>query len=96
MVIYNNLPGNFQGVLSNPASIPAVSISQDDGLEIEELLSTGAVEAAVSVIEELLSSRNVVAEKSGPGDAVVVLGAHYDTVPNIAGANDNASGTACC
>ena len=94
VVIYNNLPGNFQGVLSNPASIPAVSISQDDGLEIEELLSTGAVEAAVSVIEELLSSRNVVAEKAGPGNAVVVLGAHYDTVPNIAGANDNASGTA--
>ena len=94
IVIYNHLPGNFQGNLLNPASIPAVSIAQDDGREIEELLSAGSVEATVSVIEQQLSSRNVIAEKGGPGDAVVVLGAHYDTVPNIAGANDNASGTA--
>ena len=94
VVIYNNLPGNFQGFLSNPASIPAVSISQGDGQEIEELLSVGAVEATVLVVEQLLPSRNVIAEKAGSGDAVVVLGAHYDTVPNIPGANDNASGTA--
>ena len=94
VVIYNNLPGNFQGTILSPASIPAVAISQADGQEIEELLSAGPVEATVSVIEELLPSRNVIAEKAGPGDAVVVLGGHYDTVPNIAGANDNASGTA--
>ena len=94
VVIYNNVPGNFQGRLSNLASIPAVSISQNDGQELEDLLSIGAVEATVSVVVQELPSRNVVAEKAGPGDAVVVLGAHYDTVPNIAGANDNASGTA--
>ena len=74
VVIYNNLPGNFQGVLLNPASIPAVSIAQDDGREIEELLSTGSVEATVSLIERQLPSRNVIAEKDGPSDAVVVLG----------------------
>ena len=94
VVIYNNLLGNFQGVLLNPSSIPGVSIAQDDGREIEELLSTGSVGATVSLIERQLPSRNVIAEKDGPGDAVVILGAHYDTVPNIAGANDNASGTA--
>ena len=94
VVIYNNVPGNFQGRLSSPASIPAVSISRDDGQQIEELLSAGAVEATVSVIEELLPSRNVIAEKTGTGDAVVVLGGHYDTVADIVGANDNASGTA--
>ena len=94
LVIYNNVPGNFQGRLFDPPNIPAVSISQANGQEIEELLSTGAVEATVAVIEQLLPSRNVIAEKAGPGDAVVILGAHYDTVPKIAGANDNASGTA--
>ena len=36
----------------------------------------------------------MVAEKPGLGETVVVLGAHYDTVPNVPGANDNASGTA--
>ena len=36
----------------------------------------------------------MVAEKIGPGEAVVVLGGHYDTVPEVAGANDNASGIA--
>ena len=40
------------------------------------------------------TSRNVIAEKSGSGEAVVVLGGHYDLVAGIAGANDNASGTA--
>ena len=94
VVIYNNLPGKFQGRLSNLAGIPAVSTAQDDGLAIEELLSAGALDATVSVVEQVLPSRNVIAEKTGPGDAVVVLGAHYDTVPNIAGANDNTSGTA--
>ena len=94
VVIYNNLPGNFQGRLSSPASIPAVSISRDDGQQIEELLLAGEVEATVSVIEELLPSRNVIAELTGPGDVVVILGGHYDTVADIVGANDNASGTA--
>jgi len=41
-------------------------------------------------------SGNVIAEKKGanPGDDVVVLGGHYDSVSGIAGANDNAPGTA--
>ena len=42
----------------------------------------------------MLTSRNVIAEKPGPGPEVVVLGGHYDTVANVAGANDNGSGIA--
>ena len=93
IVIYNNLPGNFQGVLLNTESIPAVGISQEDGRMIEQLLSAAAVQASVSVIARTDTSRNVIAEKPGFGDKVVVLGAHYDTVADISGANDNASGT---
>jgi len=51
----------------------------------------------VAVDLAILASRNVIAEKPGTGEAsqdVVILGGHYDTVPGIAGANDNSSGTA--
>ena len=94
VVIYNNRAGDFQGVVLTPASIPVVAISREDGLRIEELLSVGLVEALVAVKTEVRDSRNVIAELPGPGDGVIVLGGHYDTVPNISGANDNASGTA--
>ena len=93
-VIYNNRPGTFRGGLLSQGTIPALGISQEDGLRIEELLSDGTVEATVTVKTEERASRNVVAEKQGRGEDVVVLGAHFDTVPNISGANDNASGTA--
>ena len=91
---YNNQPGGFQGVLLTPSSIPVLSISREDGLRIEESLTTGKVEVRVTVEAEVHDSRNLIAEKPGPGNDVVVLGGHYDTVPNISGANDNSSGTA--
>ena len=97
-VIYNDVEGNFQGTLgrsnSESVSIPVVSISNEDGVKILESLSQGEVSATVSVVRKELSSRNVIAEKPGPGDDVVVLGAHYDSVPSLPGANDNAAGTA--
>ncbi len=97
-VIYNNLPGNFQGVLSRQTSIPALAISQADGERIEALLEAGAVTASVLVKAIMQTSQNVVATKPGSGggseNGSVVLGGHYDTVPSISGANDNSSGTA--
>ena len=36
----------------------------------------------------------MIAQKPGAGDAGVVLGGHFDSVPGLSGANDNASGTA--
>lgn len=36
--------------------------------------------------------RNVVAERRGSDERVVVIGAHYDTAPGTPGADDNASG----
>ena len=94
VVIYNNLPGNFRGVLRNQGSVPVVAISQRDGQMIKELLLAGPVRGSVSVGAEVHTSRNVVAEKLGQGDDVLVLGGHYDTVPDVPGANDNASGVA--
>ena len=94
IVIYNNRPGNFQGTLLSQATIPAVAISQEEGERIEGLVSAEEMVVSISVQTELLASRNVVAEKLGPGERVVVLGAHLDTVAGVSGANDNASGTA--
>ena len=37
---------------------------------------------------------NLIAEKKGTGEEVVIIGAHYDTVPGTPGADDNASGVA--
>ena len=93
-VIYNNEPGNFGGRLFNQADIPAISISQESGEAIRDLLAGGDVEATVSVIMQTHDSRNVLAEKAGTGEGVVVLGGHFDTVPDTQGANDNGSGVA--
>lgn len=38
--------------------------------------------------------RNVVADIAGAGGEIIVVGAHYDTVPETPGADDNASGVA--
>ncbi len=47
-------------------------------------------------LDPSLTVRNIEVEISGtasPGD-IVIVGAHYDTVPDCAGANDNTTGTA--
>ncbi len=94
LVVYNNVPGIFQGVLATQPEFPVIALSQDDGEAIEGLLAGPEIEAAIALTLEDRHSQNVIAEKKGPGDAVVVLGGHYDTVAGISGANDNASGTA--
>ena len=38
------------------------------------------------------NSSNIILELPGHGEGIVILGAHYDTVRNSVGANDNASG----
>ena len=95
-IVYNNRPGLFGGTLVSQASIPTVSISQESGQAILEMMEQGEVEAFVAFAIETRQSQNVVVDKPGDGDTgkVVVLGGHYDTVPNVPGANDNGSGIA--
>ena len=93
-IFYNNEPGLFVGALGEE-TIPAVAISQEDGGTLKALVEDGPVTATISLVytEE---SRNVIADKPGTADdgRVVVLGGHYDTVPDVPGANDNGSGIA--
>ena len=94
LVIYNNVFGPFRGVLATQPDFPVISISRNDGEAIEDLLADSEIEASKTLTTKDLPSQNVIAEKKGPGESVVVLGGHYDSVPGIAGANDNASGAA--
>ena len=91
-IVFNNVPGRFQGTLGGTSKIPAVAISQEDGKKIQELMAAGEVKVTVTVANMAQPSRNVIAELPGTGDGVVVVGAHFDTVPESIGANDNASG----
>ncbi len=94
-VIYNNEPGNFRGTLGGSSEIPVAAVSQEDGERLEAHLAASASSAVnLKLHFSQNPSQNVIAEKPGRGTGVVILGAHYDTVPGIAGATDNASGTA--
>ncbi len=95
-IVYNNAEGLFAGTMAEQASIPAVSISRQEGEAILGALDAGEVEASVSVLFETRDTQNVIAERLGTAaePKTIVLGGHYDTVPNVSGANDNGSGIA--
>ncbi len=95
-IIYNNLPGPFRGSMITESTIPAVTALQESGVLLSDLMDTGEVEVTISVVIETFSSRNVIAEKPGtdPEAGTVVIGAHFDTVAGVQGANDNGSGVA--
>lgn len=93
-IVFNNEQGNFRGSFRSGSTIPAVSMTRADGLNLLGLLDQGETTATVSVEPNSLPSRNVIAEKRGQSESggVVVVGAHYDTTPDTQGANDNGSG----
>ncbi|MBC8279191.1 MAG: M28 family peptidase [Chloroflexi bacterium] len=96
LVVYNNASGVFQGALAEESKFPVISISGDDGKAIIELLAASETQASITLTLEERPSQNVIAEKptKGTSEAVVVLGGHYDSIPDVSGANDNASGIA--
>lgn len=93
VVIFNNQPGNFLGTLSQSSTLPALSISQEDGRALLNELSAGAVEVDVSVgAAGTAVSHNVIAKPPGR-DCETITGGHLDSVVGP-GASDNATGTA--
>ncbi len=93
VVIVNHETGPFRGSLGGlRTTIPVVAV---DGARRDALLD--AVGERITVSADLrmhrLTSQNVVASVGGAG-CDGYLGAHYDSVPQGPGANDNASGTA--
>lgn len=85
------------GTLSGPVvDIPVVGTTFAVGNELASLLKSGPVtiRAKVDATTTPSKSTNVLAETSGRGDRVVVVGAHLDSVAEGPGINDNGSGTA--
>lgn len=95
VVVFNNLPGLFNGTLGSQMDLPVLTISESDGEALLEMTVDGPVSATLGVLPTDKPSNNVVAI-GGPtaNRPIVVLGAHYDSVSVSPGANDNASGTA--
>ena len=95
-LIYNNRSGLFAGQLREPSTIPAASLSQEDGQSLLSLLNAGPLTVRLEVRTQsgLKDSQNVVARPPGGDQCRVVVGGHYDSVAAGPGANDNASGTA--
>ena len=92
-VVFNNHRGMFYGSLYRQSSIPVITMSHEDGRELKDLIKQGEVKATISSGDETSRSRNVIADKrSTAGDRTVIVGAHYDTIADTQGANDNGSG----
>ena len=93
-IVFNNREGLFFGRFTNQPSIPAVAISRADGHDLRDLVDQDDLGATVSVGDETSPSRNVIADKrtATGSERTVIVGAHYDTVPNSQGASDNGSG----
>jgi aminopeptidase YwaD len=95
VVIYNNVEGPLRGDLQEESTIPALSLSQAEGRQLQALLEEGplTVHLLAQSAQETGTSQNVIG-RSPQDDCEVIVGAHYDSVAAGPGANDNASGSA--
>ncbi len=95
VIVINNEPGELYGTLGGGTgiAIPVVGVAGRLGSPLRALAEDGA-EATISsnTGSDLQTSQNVVARPED-GECHAYLGAHYDSVPDTEGANDNASGT---
>lgn len=77
-VIYNNAPGNFLGTLGELSAIPAVSVSQEEGLALKAQLDAGAtveVHLVVIAIDYDLASGTSFSAPHVSGVAALVIAA---------------------
>ena len=80
--------GTFGAYVSD---IPVLLIRAEDGIRLRVRLGESLTIPEAQPLTG--TSQNVIARKAG-GQCRIVVGGHYDTVPDVDGANDNASGTA--
>lgn len=91
LIVVNNADELFSGRLERSGQIPVYAVSSGFGESLKEQNSGRGKFTVTEAMER--RSWNVVARLPG-GVCRVVVGSHYDTVPGVTGANDNASGTA--
>jgi aminopeptidase YwaD len=94
IIIANSAPGPVSATFGRQFDFLALSISGIDGDQIRSRMEEGPVSVRLEVAPQTLQSRNVVSTMPSDSDDIVIMGAHFDTVPRSPGANDNASGVA--
>jgi aminopeptidase YwaD len=92
VIIYNNEDGPFAGDAVG-ATLPIVSITREDGEALVAQLAASATEASIEIAAPASQAFNVIARPTGETSCTTVSGGHYDSVPAVQGADDNASGT---
>ncbi|WP_086824706.1 M28 family peptidase [Allokutzneria sp. NRRL B-24872] len=93
--------GTFTPSLPSALPVPVLGLAQVQGERLRQRLAAGPVRLSLTVTHHKnLTSYNVLAERAAtlpnPDGKVVMISAHYDSVPGSPGANDDGSGTALC
>ncbi|SER17977.1 Peptidase family M28 [Lentzea xinjiangensis] len=88
----------FSPTLDRNVAVPVVGLAQ---VHTEKLRAQGSGELKISTVHHPnLTSYNVIADRPSTfpwrDNGVVMVTAHYDSVPGSPGANDDGSGTALC
>lgn len=96
LVVVNHDDGPVRAQIVEPVEIPVIIVSRFADAAIQN--ARGSPAEIVAPVENPAespapTSRNVIAKRPA-ATCRVYIGAHYDSVPRIPGANDNASGTA--
>jgi aminopeptidase YwaD len=99
VILFNPHGGTWGRPIIDPTAIPVLGGTSVHGEWLDEMLDQGPVTLGIQTVHmPNLESANVIAVKpphSGDPDAkAVLIGAHYDTVADSPGANDNGSGVA--
>ena len=87
----------FSGQLSKPVAIPVVGVTYEFGRSLDSAARAdggGTVRLAVDAVTGKRPTRNVLAGTAFDDGALIVVGAHLDSVPEGPGINDNGSGSA--
>ena len=95
VIVINDEPGELYGTLGSGTgiAIPVVGVAGRLGAPLRALAEDAAeVTIRSNIGSDVRTSQNVVGRPEN-GECRAYLGAHYDSVPDTEGANDNASGT---
>ena len=94
IIMNDGVPGHMgaiQGTLIRPAAIPVLGVDFETGVRLADAKT---VSLSAKTETEKTRADNVIADLPGPGNGIVLLGAHLDSVPAGPGVNDDGSGVA--
>lgn len=94
LVILNNQAGAVNGSLRTAASFPVVAISGEDATAVRAAAQAGQSMTLSAPDANETKALNVIARPAANAHCEIIVGGHHDTVPDVPGATDNASGSA--